>query len=156
MSTSKAWDDYVDALRALARAPAAGDTRAQRIDDGLATARKSADDRLDNVFAAQQRLEEQIRHVRAAADQAMAESGISADGPVAPVSVPPPASIAEARSTLTRLERQLAEDQRALAEARNRAAATRLRQRARLRIALLAGGIALLALIVIVVIAVAV
>ncbi|MQA06464.1 MAG: hypothetical protein GEV07_28365 [Streptosporangiales bacterium] len=149
MNTST-WPEYVDALQALARAPAAGDDRRRTIDDQLTTARKSADDEHAHVVTTQERLEEQIRQLRSTIDQAMHDDGIAVDGPAASVGVPAPESIAEARGSLTRLERQLAADQRALASARSSAARERLRQQQQRRLTLVVAAVGLLILVVIV------
>lgn len=145
--SERAWAEYVDALRALSRAPAAGEDRRRRIEDEQAAARGEADDRVQAVDLATERLEAQVEQVRAAVERTMTEAELAAEGPVAPVTLPEPESIVEARGTLTRLERQLAEDERGLAEARQRRAEARRLAQLRLRIALVAGGVLLLVVV---------
>lgn len=156
MSASKEWQEYLQALQALAQAPTAGTDRTARIDADLAAARQRADDDHDHVLTTRRRLDEQLDRVREAVDQTIHDEGIEPAGATAEVGLPPPTTIAEARSTLTRLERQLAEDQRGLADARNRAEQERLRRLHTWRLLLIAGGAgALLLLIVILAIALA-
>lgn len=148
--SDQVWTEYADALRALSHAPAAGDSRRQRIDDEQAAARGEADNRVQGADAARDRLDEQLEQVRAAVERTMADAEVPADGPVAPVTLPEPASIVEARSTLTRLERQLAEDERGLAEARVQQAEAKRLAQLRQRIALVAGGVLLLVIVIVI------
>ncbi|MQA80344.1 MAG: hypothetical protein GEV10_17990 [Streptosporangiales bacterium] len=147
---TSAWDEYVEALRTLERAPAAGATRRRRIDDDADGARGAADDRLRRSVAARQELEDHLARTRTAVDQAFHDHAIAADGPATKVDVPEPTSIASARNGLARVERQLADDTAALAAAREHAAAAAERARQWRRKVGIVAAIALLVLVVLI------
>jgi hypothetical protein len=121
------WDEYVEALRTLGRAPAVRDERTRRIDEQEAATKRQADEERDRVDAAAAELDRRLAAVSAEAERALSESGMSATGPAAEVTLPTAASIEGAAAVVTRVEQQLVADTAALAESRA------LRQTARAR-----------------------
>lgn len=145
-----AWDEYVEALRTLERAPVAGATRRRRIDDDADRARSAADDRLRRVVAARQEFEDHLSRTRTAVDQAFHDHAVATGGPSTAVELPEPTSIASARNGLARVERRLADDTAALAAAREHAAAEAQRTRQWRRKVGIAAAVALLVLVVVI------
>lgn len=148
--TQSAWDEYLEALRTLERAPAAGATRRRGIDDDADRARSAADDRLRRVVAARQELEDHLARTRTAVDQAFRDHTVATDGPSTGTDLPEPASIGPARNTLARVERQLADDTAALATAREQAAAAAERARQWRRKVMIGAAVALLVLVLLI------
>jgi hypothetical protein len=132
------WDEYVEALHTLGRAPAARDERARRIDEQEAAARRQADEERERIDAAAAELDRRLAAVSAAAERALSESGTSATGPAAEVTLPAATSIEAAAVVVTRVEQQLVADTAALAESRALRQTARARRRRLIAIVVLA------------------
>lgn len=132
------WDEYVEALRTLGRAPAARAERSRRIDEQEDAARRRADEALQRVDAAAGGLESRLAEVSRVADRVLTEAGVSAEGATAEVTLPAVTSIEAASAVVDRVERQLIADAAALAESRALRQAALTRRRRLVAIAVLA------------------
>lgn len=141
------WEEYVEALRTLGRAPAARDERSRRIDEQEAAARREADEARERVDAAASGLESRLEEVSRMAVRVLTESGVTAEGAAADVTLPAATSIEAATAVADRVERQLVADAEALAEARALHQAAHARRRRLVAIAVLAAAAVILGVV---------